>query len=190
MKTKFHEKRKDDSHNLIIGVIGGTLLATGVAIYLKTRTIPFGVKAIKPFDVKKYLGKWYEVARLDYRSEKNLDNVTAEYSLNEDGTIKVVNSGYNYKKSVKEEVTGTAKFAGPKDEGKLKVSFWGPFYEGYNIIAIDKNYKYALIAGKNRNYLWILSRETSIPVDVKLAYLHKAKSLGFKIEKLIWSEHE
>lgn len=186
----YKKKKKKNNDGLILGVIGGTLLATGVAIYFNTRTIPMGVKAVKPFDVKKFLGKWHEIARLNYLFEKGLDNVSAEYSLNEDGSIKVVNSGYNYKKSIKEEVTGVAKFAGDPDEGKLKVSFFGPFYSRYNVIAIDRGYKYALIAGKSRKYLWILSRETYIPENVKLAYLEKAKSLGFKVENLIWSEHK
>lgn len=190
MKNAFFKKKEKNNDGLIMGVIAGTLLVTGAAIYFNSQTIPHGVKAIKPFDAKKFLGKWHEIARLDYRFEKNLDNVTANYSLNEDGTIKVVNSGYNYKKSEKQETTGVAKFVDSPDEGKLKVSFWGPFYSGYNVIDIDKNYKYALIAGKNRNYLWILSRETSIPEDIKEAYLKKAESLGFKTKNLIWSEHK
>lgn len=191
MKLRFKKHKKETHNSLVKGVVGGTILAATVAIYMNShRTIPYGVKAVKPFDIKKYLGKWYEMARLDYHFEKSLDNVSAEYSLNKDGSVRVVNSGYNYKKSQKEESVGIAKFVGTTDEAKLKVSFWGPFYSGYNVIAIDKNYKYALVAGKSRKYLWVLSRETSIPEEVKKDYIEKAKSLGFKVNKLIWSDHK
>jgi len=176
--------------NVLIGSIAGAaLIATG--IYLKSRrTIPKGAIPVKPFQVKKYMGKWYEIARLDYHFEKGLDNVTAEYSLNEDGTVKVINSGYNYKKGVIEESEGKAEFVDSPDEAMLEVSFWGPIKSGYNVIAIDKAYKYALVVGRNRNYMWLLSRETSMPENIKLDYLSIARSLGYKTERLIWSEHK
>jgi len=176
--------------NVLLGsIVGGALIATGV--YMATRrTIPKGVVAVKPFDVKKYMGKWYEIARLDYRFEKGLDNVTAEYSLNEDGTVKVMNSGYNYRKGVVEESVGKAEFVNEPDEAMLEVSFWGPIKAGYNVIAIDKAYKYALVVGRNRKYMWLLSRETSMPEKIKLDYLAMARNLGYKTEKLIWSEHK
>ncbi|MDR2920042.1 MAG: lipocalin family protein [Tannerella sp.] len=181
-----------DKKNIVIGsAVGTAILSLGTVLYLTKRSsIPKGAEAVKPFDVKKYMGKWHEIARMDYLFEKSLDNVTAEYSLNEDGSVKVINTGYNYKKSEKEESIGRAIFAGDPTEAKLKVSFWGPIYGGYNVIAIDKAYKYALVVGRNRNYMWLLSRETSMPEDVKNEYLQKAKELGFKIEKLVWSEHK
>lgn len=172
-------------------IIGATaLLAAGSVLYFKSRkTEPEGAQVVKPFSVKKYLGKWHEIARLDFHFEKNLNNVTAEYSLNEDGSIKVVNRGHNYKTNKIEESVGKAKFAGDFDEGKLKVSFFGPIYASYNVIAIDKSYRYALVAGRNLNYMWLLSRETSMPEDIKQDYLQKAKALGYKTENLVWSEN-
>lgn len=173
-------------------LIGCSALAAGAALTLgltSCKTIPKGVTAVKPFDKDKYLGKWYEIARLDYRFEKNMNNVTAEYSINKDGSIKVLNKGYNYEKRKEEEAVGKAKFVGASDEAKLKVSFWGPFYAGYNVIAIDPDYKYALVAGKNLKYLWLLSRKTTMPENIKEAYLQKAESLGYDISKLIWVEH-
>lgn len=173
-------------------LIGCSVLAVGATLAFvlnACKTIPKGVVAIKPFDKDKYLGKWYEIGRLDFRFEKNMNNTTAEYSVNEDGSIKVVNRGYNYEKKKIEEAIGKAKFVGSSDEAKLKVSFFGPFYAGYNVIAIDSDYKYALVAGKSFKYLWILSRKTTMPEKVKQAYLKKAESLGYDISKLVWVEH-
>jgi apolipoprotein D and lipocalin family protein len=153
-------------------------------------SIPKGAKAVRPFNRDKYLGKWYEIARMDFKFEKNLSNVSATYSIREDGLIKVDNRGYDYIKGKWKQSIGKAKPATDKNEGRLKVSFFGPFYAGYNVIAIDKRYQYALIAGNNLDYLWILSREKTIPEDVKAGYLEKAKSLGFDVDKLVWDKHD
>jgi len=153
-------------------------------------SIPKGATAVTPFEKEKYLGKWYEIARLDFRFERNLNNTTAQYSLNENGSIRVDNQGYN---TVKEEWTqaiGKAKFAGDENTAMLKVSFFGPFYAGYNVIALDNEYKYALVAGENLKYLWILSRETNIPDDIKERYLKIAGDIGYNIPDLIWVKHD
>jgi apolipoprotein D and lipocalin family protein len=153
-------------------------------------TIPKGAVAVKPFDINKYLGKWYEIARMDFRFERNLNNTTANYSLNENGSIKVENQGYNYVKKEWDQAIGKAKPAGQTGEARLKVSFFGPFYSGYNVIALDSDYKYALVAGKNLKYIWILSRETKVPEEVKSSYLKIAQDLGFDTSALIWVEHD
>ena len=172
-------------------IIGGVIVGfAGMLILNSCKTIPKGVKAVQPFNADKYLGKWYEVARLNFRFEKNLNNVTAEYSLRKDGKIKVVNRGYNIKSEKWQEVIGKAKFVDEKDVAKLKVSFFGPFYAGYNVIDIDENYKYALVVGKNLKYLWLLSRETGMPESVKEAYLKKAKEIGYEVADLVWVEHD
>lgn len=152
--------------------------------------MPDGAVAVKPFDKEKYLGKWYEIARLDFKYERDLNNTTAEYSLNDDETIKVVNRGFNTKKKEWVEATGKAKFAGDENTGMLKVSFFGPFYSGYNVIALDDNYMYALIAGKNLKYLWILSRDTNISDEIKESYLKIAEDIGYNTSDLIWVEHD
>ena len=152
-------------------------------------TIPPGVVAVTPFNKEKYLGKWYEIARLDFRYERNLNNTTAEYSLNANGTIKVDNRGFNYKKGKKEQAIGKAKFVGDENIAMLKVSFFGPFYAGYNVIALDQDYKYALVSGDRRKYLWILSREPVIPEDIRINYLKVAENLGYKTSDLVWVEH-
>ena len=148
------------------------------------------IDVVKPFDQKKYLGKWYEIARLDYSWERNLDNVTATYSLREDGKIKVDNRGYNVKKTKWEESIGKAKPVGEATEGRLEVSFFGPFYAEYNVVAIDDAYQYALVAGESTKYLWILSRVKTIPENVKKQYMHKAQSLGYNTADLIWVKQD
>jgi apolipoprotein D and lipocalin family protein len=152
-------------------------------------SIPEGVVAVRPFEIEKYLGKWYEIARLDFKYERNLNNTTAEYSLNQNGTIKVDNRGFNIKTGKMKQAVGKAKFSVDTHIAMLKVSFFGPFYSGYNVIAIDEEYKYALVAGDRLKYLWILSREKTIPDDIKNKYLKIAESKGYKTSELIWVEH-
>lgn len=152
--------------------------------------IPKGAKAVSPFELDKYLGVWHEIARLDMRFEKDLNNVTATYTLNENGTVKVNNQGYNFVTKEWKQAIGKAKFAGKTNEARLKVSFFGPFYAAYNVIALDENYQYALVVSSNLKYLWILSREKTMPEDVKADYVAQAKKLGFAIDELIWVEHD
>ena len=152
-------------------------------------SIPKGVTAVEPFVSERYLGKWYEVARFDFKFEKGLNNTTAEYTLRNDGKIKVTNRGYDYELKEWKEAIGKAKFIGADTSAMLKVSFFGPFYSGYNVIALDAQYKYALVCGSSFKYLWILSREKSIPDSIKKDYLEKAKQLGFNTSNLVWVEH-
>lgn len=167
------------------------LLVIPVALILNAcGGITKGAKAVAPFDLERYLGKWYEIARLDMRFEKNLNNVTATYSLNDNGTVKVNNQGYNYENNEWKQAIGKAKFVGDMNKAMLKVSFFGPFYAPYNVIALDENYNYAMVVGKNHKYLWILSREKTIPSNIKSDYLNQAKELDFPIEELIWVEHD
>ena len=171
-------------------IVSGLMIGLGIfALFSSCQTIQKGAVAIKPFDKSKYLGKWYEVARFDFRFERGLNNTTATYSLRDDGYIKVVNSGYDYKKDKWKSATGKAKFVGDDNEAKLKVSFFGPFYAGYNVIALDEEYKYALVAGKDLDYLWILSRETTVPDKILKEYLDIAQNIGFDTSRFIWVEH-
>ena len=151
--------------------------------------IPEGAQAVRNFSAEKYLGKWYEIARFDFRFEKDLNNVTATYSLLENGHIKVDNRGYNYITKEWKQSIGEARFIENENVARLKVSFFKPIWAGYNVIDIDEDYRYALIAGNNLDYLWILSREKTIPDDIKERFLNKAKSIGFKTGNLIWVEH-
>jgi apolipoprotein D and lipocalin family protein len=148
--------------------------------------IPENVSPVAGFDIDRYLGTWYEIARLDHSFERGLERVTAEYSLRDDGGIKVVNKGLDPQKNRWKEAIGKAYFVGDSNLGSLKVSFWGPFYSSYNIIALDKeNYSYSMVCGPNKSYLWILAREPHMEESLKFELVNLAKDLGFETEKLI-----
>ncbi len=170
-------------------------VATGLGVIAtliacKSPTPPTGITPVSDFDAGRYLGKWYEIARLDYYFERGLEQVTAEYSLNNNGSIRVVNRGYDPARNRWKQSEGKALFTGSKKRAALKVSFFGPFYAGYNVIAIDPGYQYALVSGQSRDYLWILSRTPDIPLDVKTRYLELARRYGFQVNHLIWVNHD
>ncbi|CAI1154225.1 outer membrane lipoprotein Blc [Serratia proteamaculans] len=147
---------------------------------------PKDVKVVSHFDSQRYLGTWYEIARLDHRFERGLVQVTANYSPREDGGLKVINRGFNPQKQQWQESTGKAYFIGSPQVAALKVSFFGPFYGGYNVIELDADYRYALVCGPNRDYLWILSRTPELDAATRDRLLQTAKNNGFDIDKLIW----
>lgn len=173
--------------NVLLAI--GTFVAGSVIISCSSLSLPKGATAISPFNKEKYLGKWHEIARLDFKYEKNLDNVTATYTLNNDGSIKVDNRGYNYIKKEWKQSIGKAKFVKGTDVARLKVSFFCPFYAAYNVIALDNDYQYALVVGNNLKYMWILSRTKTIPETIKSAYIKQARDLGYDIDALVWNKH-
>jgi apolipoprotein D and lipocalin family protein len=149
--------------------------------------IPEKVKPVDHFKLEKYLGKWYEIARLDHSFERDLTRVTAEYSLRDDGGLKVVNRGYSAKENKWKEAEGKAYFVKDSDQGYLKVSFFGPFYGSYIVLELDhENYEYSLVCGPDISYLWILARSPKIKEDIKNILIAKATALGFDTNKLIY----
>jgi len=152
--------------------------------------IPDGVQAVTGFELDRYLGTWYEVARLDHSFERGMSNVTASYRMQDDGGVSVVNRGYKVKKGEWDEATGKAYFIGDTNVGQLKVSFFGPFYGGYNILELDKDdYQYALVSGPDRGYLWILARSPNLSQDVLSTLVNKAKDMNFPVDELIYVDH-
>ncbi len=170
--------------------IQSTIYGILVLLLASCASIPKGATPVSPFDASKYLGQWYEIARLDFSHERGLDNTTANYSLKENGMLKVLNRGYKKAQQEWTESEGKAKFRGDNNMAALKVSFFGPFYTGYNVIELDPDYKYALVVGKNTKYMWFLSREKTMPEDIKEKYLKTAENIGFRIEDLIWVAHD
>jgi apolipoprotein D and lipocalin family protein len=148
-------------------------------------------KPVSGFDLQKYLGTWYEIARMPASFEMDLVAVTATYSLQDDGMVKVVNQGHKKALEGKKSIaTGKAKFAGAKDIGHLKVSFFLWFYADYIIVNLDKdNYQYALVASSPK-YLWILSRKPALDKGILDTLLDHAKSLGYDTSKLIMTPQE
>lgn len=140
--------------------------------------VPAGVKVVQPFELTSYLGTWYEVARLDHRFERGLTQVSADYSLNADGTVKVVNKGLNASTGEWQQAQGRAKFVDRTDQGRLKVSFFGPFYGAYNIVKLTPDYSMALVVGPDLTYGWLLARsKTPDPVQCQ-AFYQTASELG------------
>jgi len=153
--------------------------------------IPSGLEPVTGFELDRYLGKWYEIARLDHSFERNMSNVSAHYSRGEEGEILVVNRGFDEKKGKWEKIEGRAYFLGEKNTGSLKVSFFGPFYGGYHVIALDKaNYRYSMVSGPKRSYLWILAREKTLDQDTLSSLVGRARAWGFETDKLIYVKHD
>lgn len=152
--------------------------------------MPDKVQAIDGFEVSRYLGTWYEIARLDHSFERGLDNVTANYSLREDGGVRVINKGYEIKDGEWDSAEGKAYFVETKDMGYLKVSFFGPFYGSYVIFDLDRDYQYSMVSGPNTNYLWILARKPVLEKKTMQRLIDKAQAAGFDTSKLIYVHHD
>ena len=149
--------------------------------------IPEGLIAIDGFEIDRYLGTWYEIARLDNRFERGLNNISATYTLREGGGVNVLNKGWNQVNGEWEVAEGKAYFVDQPDVGRLKVSFFGPFYGGYNIIELDKkDYSYSMVTGPDKSYFWILSRTRQLPKATMEALIEKSKQMGFATDKLIF----
>lgn len=150
---------------------------------------PEGVRPVTAFDINRYLGQWYEIARLDHSFERGMSDVSATYQLQDDGSVKVINRGYDTQRRAWKEAVGRALFIGNPGTGSLKVSFFGPFYGGYHVIALDQeNYRWSLVAGPDRDYLWILARDRTLPAEVREQLVAQAQALGFATDQLIWVE--
>jgi apolipoprotein D and lipocalin family protein len=163
----------------------GFLLA---CVFLLTGCVhaPEGIEPVTGFELQRYLGKWYEIVRLDHSFERGLTNVTADYSLREDGSVRVLNRGYSAEENKWDEAEGRAKFVEGSDKGFLKVSFFGPFYGSYVVFELDReNYQYALVTGPNKSYLWLLARSPVIDPALKERLIRRAAELGFDTGKLI-----
>jgi Bacterial lipocalin len=150
--------------------------------------VPDGVEPVTGFDKNRYLGRWHEIARLDHSFERGLTAITAEYSLRDDGMIRVVNSGTRIDNGERDVAEGKAAFVGADDTAHLKVSFFGPFYGSYVVFELGSNYDYAFVAGPTTDYLWLLAREPQVDDDLKQRFVTRASALGFDIDDLIWAE--
>ena len=172
-------------HMRILTLILSSLFLTGCLGYPET------VKPVKDFELSKYLGQWYEIARLDHRFERGLEQVSAEYTLRDDGGVNVVNRGFSTKKGEWKRAAGKAYFVEDKNTGYLKVSFFGPFYGSYVIFEQDKeNYQYAFIAGPDESYLWFLSRTKKVSDELMQRFYSLAQEKGFNIEEIILVDHD
>lgn len=168
---------------LLVAVIG--LLLAACASTLP----PPGVTAVTPFDVQRYAGRWYELARLDHSFERGMTDVSATYTAQADGSVRVVNRGYVPATGKWREAVGQALFTGAPTTGSLKVSFFGPFYGGYHVAALDPDYSWSLVVGPDTGYAWILARDKQLSVEQREAIVARARALGVDTSALVWVTH-
>ena len=154
-----------------------------------TKVPPKGIRAVADFDLGTYLGTWHEIARMDHSFERGLEQVRAEYSRNADGTVRVVNTGYDPVKMKWKTAVGRARFAGAANVASLEVSFFGPFYGGYHVFALEPG-EYALVTGGTRAYLWLLARGKSLSPEGTGALLREAAAAGFDTNALVWVKQD
>ena len=152
--------------------------------------MPAGVTPVTGFELERYLGTWYEIARLDHSFERDLSRITATYSMREDGGMRVLNRGWSEADQAWKEAEGKAYFVEDEDTGYLKVSFFGPFYGSYVVFELDKtDYNYAFISGPDTSYLWLLSRTPDIDPGVRERFETLASQYGFDTAALIDVSH-
>jgi len=164
-------------------LLGSSIIS--MAVLTGCTGIPDGTQPVTNFQLDRYLGEWYEIARLDHSFERGLDCVTANYSLRDDDGVRVINRGYNFEDQEWNEAEGRAYFIDDESVGRLKVSFFGPFYGGYNVLELDEEYQWALVAGPNRDYLWILSRTPEMDSTTETRLRERAAELDFPTDELI-----
>ncbi|MCF6434500.1 lipocalin family protein [Pseudoalteromonas sp. MMG022] len=166
------------------------LCATLLFLLTACTGLPKGIQPVTGFELQRYQGKWYEIARLDHSFERGLSNISANYSINEDGTVTVINRGYNDNNEAWKQAHGVAKFVDDKTIGHLKVSFFGPFYGSYVIFKLDKEqYQYAYVTSYNKEYLWLLSRTPKVNQVIVDDFVQTAQQYGFHVEQLIYVQH-
>jgi apolipoprotein D and lipocalin family protein len=164
----------------------GSFVLLCILIFSGCMGVPPGVQVVEDFEIERYQGAWYEIARLDHRFEKGLTHVSATYTPRADGGVTVNNRGYDSKRNRWKSIEGRAYAAEAADKGRLKVSFFRPFYAAYNVIALDqKDYSFAMVCGANKSYLWILSREKILPDSVFNKLVSDASRVGFPTQDLV-----
>ena len=153
--------------------------------------LPDDVYPVDDFDINRYLGKWYEIARLDHRFERGLSKISAEYVLRDDGSVSVTNRSFSNESNEWKQADGKAYFVDDPNMGHLKVSFFGPFYGSYVVFELDEDeYQYAFVAGYNKSYLWLLSRTPDVDKDLIDRFIKRSSELGFDTDTLIFIEHD
>lgn len=176
-------------HPLVLVI--SMLLIGNLFTACKTQNLNIDNTVVEEFDISRYLGGWFEIARYDHSFERGLVGVTANYSLRDDGKIRVINSGYkNNLNGEFSQAIGKAKIPDSKNEpAKLKVSFFLFFYGDYYVMELDKDYQWAVIGSSSDDYLWILSRKAQMEEELYQELLARLQKRNYDISKLIKVEH-
>ena len=164
----------------LLTIVCGVFLLTGFAKSTDH------LAPVENFEVDRYLGQWYEIGRYTMRFERNLEAVTANYTKKDNGSVGVINRGFHILKNKWSEADGKAKFKGDTDQGYLRVSFFGPFYADYKIIALDPDYQWSIVTSGSYKYLWILSRSPLMDEELKNDLINKVKNFGFDPQQIHW----
>lgn len=163
----------------------------GLALLAGCTGVPRGIEPVRGFDAQRYAGTWYEIARLDHRFERGLRNVSATYTLRDDGRVGVVNRGYDIEDCEWKSVDGSAKFREDPRTASLAVTFFWPFAGGYHVFALDeRDYRWAIVSGPSREYLWILAREPVVSPALRADLVARAKAAGFAVDRLIMVDQD
>ena len=184
MKNIYWQLRNIARLARVVVVVAGLHLVTACT------GLPEGIKPVTDFDADAYMGRWYEIARLDHSFERGQSNVTADYALQDDGTLSVLNRGYDEAEGEWREASAVARFAGPANVGHLEVSFFQPLYASYVIFELADDGSHAYITGHNRDYLWLLARTPQVTDEVRQAFVQRVSDLGFASDALIWVDHD
>lgn len=152
--------------------------------------LPKDIQPVNQFDLQRYLGNWYEIARLDHSFERGLTKISADYSVRDDGAVRVLNKGFSIKENEWNTAEGKAYFVDSETQGHLKVSFFGPFYGSYVVFKLDPDYQYAFITSYNKDYLWLLSRNPIVSDAIKDEFIETVTAKGFDVKSVIWVDQE
>lgn len=166
------------------------LVAVLASVLVACTGLPEGVAPVSDFDLARYAGTWYEVARLDHRFERGLIHVTAQYQVQKDGRVSVLNRGFDTAKGEWRSAQGVARFASDDELGYLEVSFFGPFYSTYVVFDMPRPYQLAYVAGYNKEFLWLLSRTPTVSAEVKQQFIERIDGLGFNANEIVWVEQD
>ena len=186
-KVQFYRKIEDGRQGCGLSIIAAIIfLTTAISIFYSCHSsLSVDKSAVTTFDLNRYMGKWYEIARFDHRFERDMTHCTAVYTMQKNGTVKVVNRGYRND----DWRISNGKAKRTSKPGVLRVSFFGPFYSDYRVLMVASDYSYALIGGSNDDYLWILSRTPRLDEDTRNRILFEAQRRGYQTDKLIWVDH-
>lgn len=141
---------------------------------------------VQSLDLNRFMGRWYEIARFDHKFERDMQQVTTIYAIQDNGRVKVINQGLKNGKWKTSEGKGKLTTT----PGLLRVSFWGPFYSDYRVMMLASDYTYALIGGDGDKYLWILSRSPQMRQDTRNQVLREAQRRGYNTNNLIWVQQK
>ncbi|RLQ22463.1 lipocalin [Seongchinamella sediminis] len=167
-----------------------TLMLACLQLLTGCTGLPDGIAPVSDFEADAYMGRWYEIARLDHSFERGQSNITADYALQDDGTVSVLNRGFDDAEDEWRQASAVARFAGAADVGHLEVSFFQPIYASYVIFALAGDGSYAYVTGHKRDYLWLLARSPRVGEDVKRDFVQRVSDLGFDTRELIWVDQD